>query len=179
MLSGWFDWILSCLLSFTAANWVFSCCLDPSISSSYLPDTRSTKPYFLSHGFLFSFFLSVIRFPLLWLFLSLSLHQLDIIIANNLPPPAYIMHYLLQWGLFLSRNSELRRWKSTLGWMLNHPGSNGEESLLCFIWFSREHLWQTWYLTKELTENASRKIIFHVITSFCVFPAHGAGYVRI
>ena len=98
MLLSWCDFILACLLRSTAANWM--------LWSLFWPHPNIQTLFPLTYSFL-----SVV-FPLLWpsRFSRFSLCQLNIIIANHPPAASYIMHYLLQLGLFLGL---LKRRKST------------------------------------------------------------------
>lgn len=71
---------------------------------------------------------------------SLSLCQLNVVIAYHLWPPAYIMHYLLQLGLFLSGSSWLRRRESTPG-RTETKKLNPELFTLQFVGKSDYSLW--------------------------------------
>ncbi len=89
-----------------------------------LSGTRIQTLFPLTHRFL----------PVVFLFSGhcfLSLHQLNIIIANHFPPAAYIMYYLLQMGFFLGRRSWLRWRKITQGRMATKKLNTDPFGLQC------------------------------------------------
>lgn len=106
------EWNFFCLVKFTTAKLVFKCCLNPTMNCLNLVTEDLLK---LTHSLVYF----VTCYPLLPpRHCSLTLPQLNIIIANHLSTLTYTTH-CLQPGLFLSGISWLTRGKSTSGLRAN------------------------------------------------------------
>lgn len=108
-----------------------------------------SKPYFVLH----------IACCLSFRHCFLSLRQLNIIIPNHLPPPAYIIHYLLQLSFFLGRCSWLRWRKSTPGKTANKK-LNTDSLSLQFV--GKSDIFSVMLSSEHLHKNVLKMLHFNV-----------------